>query len=178
MSRHGGSDNDVARGAGTAALKGAGLVLLAIIIGIVLLQVVDDGSPSGNTASTTAPKATTTTVKKSGSTAKTTTTTKAPTTPQREPSQLKLIVLNAGAPTGSAGTLSTALKSKGYTNQAAATDWSGANKKGTVVYCKAGLTREATALAVAVGNGATAAAFPTPAPPSSGNVDCVVAVGS
>jgi hypothetical protein len=176
MSRHGGSDSDVARGAGTAALKGAGLVLLAIIIGIVLLQVVDDGEPSGSTAPTPKPKATTTTVKKSGTT-KTTTTTKAPTTPPREPSQLKLIVLNAGAPTGAAGQLSNALKGKGYTNQEAATDWSGANKKGTVVYCKSGLTREATALAVAVGNGATAAAFPSPAPPSSGNVDCVVAVG-
>jgi hypothetical protein len=178
MSRHGGQDNDVARGAGAAALKGAGLVLLAIIIGIVLLNVVDDGDPVRDTSATTKPKTTTTTKPKSTQTTKKpTTTTKAPTTPPRSPDQVHLIVLNAGAPSGSARDVSTALKSKGYTNQEPATDWPKANKKGRTVFCKAGLDREASALAVAVGEGAATAAFPNPAPPSSGNVDCVVAVG-
>ncbi len=181
MSRPGGTrdngrDNgDVVRGASVAAAKGAGLVLLAIIIGIVLLNVVDDGSKpsattSGQKTTTTTQKATTQTTKK-----KSTTTTS--NTPAKSPSQVRVIVLNAGAPTGSAGNLSSALRGKGYTNQVLASDWSNAGITGKVVYCKPGFTQEGAALALAVGPGTPNKPFPTPAPPSSANVDCVVAIG-
>ncbi|MCU1426781.1 MAG: LytR cell envelope-related transcriptional attenuator [Actinomycetia bacterium] len=180
MSRQGGNrDNgDVARGASVAAAKGAGLVLLAIIIGIVLLQVVDDGRTPAGTAQT---HKTTTTTHKPATTTKTTkpttSTTKAPARAVKSPDQVRVIVLNAGAPTGSANTVSQALRAKGYTNQQPPNNWANANQKGTSVLCRPGSEQEGAALAIAVGNGATVKPFPNPPPPSSGNVDCVVAVG-
>jgi hypothetical protein len=178
MSRHGGRDSDdLARGAGTAAARGAGLVVLAVIIGIVLLQVVDDG--------TTAPKnasaqnvTTTTTHRKNTTTTRPSSTTKAPVQPTRAPSQVRVIALNAGAPTGSGGAMHDALLQKGYSNQPEANTWNGAAKNGVIVYCKAGFEREAAALAIAAGKNAKVQPFPSPAPPFSANVDCVVAVGA
>jgi hypothetical protein len=179
MSRSGGFQNDdVVRGAGVQLAKGAGLVLLAIIIGVVLLQVVDDGKSgpvSAASPTTTTTAKSTTTNANSG----TTTTTKKPTTPAKSPDQVRVVVLNAGAKTGAAKAMSTALRSKGYTNQPnQATDWANKTQTGNTVLCKAGLDREAASLALAVGSGTKTAAFPTPPPPSSNNVDCVVAVGA
>jgi hypothetical protein len=181
MSRPGGTrdnghDNgDVARGASVAAAKGAGLVVLAIIIGIVLLNIVDNGSKSSSTPSTH--KTTSTTKKTTSTTKKTTSTTKAPVTTARAPALVRVIVLNGGAPTGSAKAMSSTLRSKGYTNQVLYGDWPNAGVTGKVVYCKPGFTQEGLALALAVGPGATSKPFPTTAPPLSANVDCVVTVG-
>jgi hypothetical protein len=176
MSTRGGNSNDdVVRGAGVQLAKGAGLVLVAIIIGIVLLQVVDDGSDTNVPA---AQNSTTTTTAKKGTTVPPTTVTTVPSTPQKQPDQVRLVVLNAGAPTGAAGDLSDSLRTKGYTTQVRATDWPNANRQGTTVLCKPAFSREASALAIAVGAGTKTAAFPTPPPPSSDNVDCVVAVGA
>jgi len=148
-----------------------------VIIGIVLLQIVDDGKTNVPAAA----KSTTTTTARTTSTTKkpTTTTTKQPTTPVKQPSQVPIVVVNAGAKPGSARTMSTALKGKGYTNQPnQPTDWS-AKRSGNAVLCKTGFQREGVALAMAVGAGTQTAAFPTTSPPpSSGNVDCVVAIGS
>ena len=107
-----------------------------------------------------------------------TTTTAKPTTPVKAPDQVRVIVLNAGAKTGAAGTLSDALRTKGYTNQQRATDWPGIKGKGTSVFCKPGFEREAVPLAMAVGPGTKTPAFPNPPPPSSNDVDCVVATGA
>jgi hypothetical protein len=177
MSRPGGFQNDdVARGAGVQLAKGAGLVLLAIIIGIVLLQVVDDGDVSNTSAG--ASSTTTTTQRNTTTTRAPTTRTTVASTPAKAPDQVRVIVLNAGAATGAAGDLSDALRTKGYTNQVRATDWPGASGKGTSVYCKPGFEREASMLAIAVGAGTKTPSFPSPPPPSSENVDCVVAVGA
>jgi hypothetical protein len=181
MSRHGGAreGDDVARGAGVQAAKGAGLVLLAVIIGIVLLQVVDDGSKapsnagaSGTTTQTTHRATTTTT---SGHT---TTTTKVAVTPARPPSQVRVIALNAGAPSGAAATMHNSLQTKGYTNQQPANDWAGTKLHGNTVYCRAGFEQEAQALAVAVGQGTAIKPWPSPPPPFSASSDCVVGVGA
>jgi hypothetical protein len=179
VSRQGGSPNDdVVRCAGVQLAKGAGLVLIAIIIGVVLLQIVDDGKSGPVSA---APPSTTTTTKPTTTEPNTgtTTTTKKPTTPAKSPDQVRVVVLNAGAKTGSARTTSTSLRSKGYTNQPnQPTDWTGKTQTGNSVLCKAGFDREAASLAIAVGSGTKTAPFPTPPPPSSTNVDCVVAVGA
>ena len=177
MSRPGGFQNDdVVRGAGANMAKGIGLIAVAVIIGIILLQIVDDGS--GPAAQPTSDKPTTTT--KATSTTKPTATTTKATTPAKAPAQVRVEVVNAGAPTGAAKNMSTALKSKGYTNQPnQPTDWAAGKRAGNVVMCKSGFEREAAALAAAVGAGTKTAAFPTSnPPPSSANVDCVVAVGS
>jgi hypothetical protein len=175
MSRPGGFQNDeVVRGAGVHMAKGIGLIAVAVIIGIVLLQIVDDGKTDLPAA---AKPTTTTTAPTTQTTKKPTTTTKKPTTPIKQPSQVRVVVLNAGAQPGSARNMSQALKTKGYTNQPnQPTDWS-AKRKGNAVLCRSGFQREAGALALAVGAGTQTAAFPSTPPPSSANVDCVVVVG-
>ena len=87
----------MARGAGYAAFLGAALIGVAVIIGIVLLQIGDQDETGPSAAGPTA-KTTTTTTKPStsGSTPDTTDST----APPRSPSQVHLIVLNGGAASG------------------------------------------------------------------------------
>jgi LytR cell envelope-related transcriptional attenuator len=169
-----GNGGNVARGAGFAAAKGAALIGVAVVIGIVLLNVVDDGS--NGPASDTATGATTTTTA-APSTTKPSTATTADTVPAKTPAELAVLVLNGGAPGGAAASKSNDLKLKGYTNELPPADWSGKTQTGNVVMCKPGLDQEAAALATAVGQGTPVQAFPDPAPPGSGNADCVVVVG-
>src|SRR4051812_30978197 len=141
MNRPAGGNNggDVARGAGSAAVKGALLIGVAVVIGILLLQQVDSGTSTANSSSTSTTKAkpkTTTTVKSTEATSTTTTVAAAaPKTPQ----QLRVIVLNAGSPAGTASTMSKQLKTQNYTNQATANDWKGHTQTGNAVMCRAGL---------------------------------------
>lgn len=175
---------DVARGAGFAVAKGALLIGLAVVIGIVLLQQVDNGkkssTPVATTATTAKPK-TTTTVQRA---ATTTTPTTAPLAPPKTPDQLRVIVLNGGAPAGTAKDMSdNTLKPAGYTNQATPNNWSGHTQQGNSVICDAGLDREAAALATAVGSGTAVPVQPMPSPPppfgdGPPKVDCFVIVGS
>jgi len=171
-----GDGSAVARTAGFAAAKGAGLIAVAVIVGVLLLQIVDDGStgPIGNAGDASA--ATTTTAKKPASD-KTTTTLDLTMAPAKTADQVRVLVLNGGAAAGSAGTLSEALKAKGYTNQEPANDDT-AKRSGNVVHCRAGLEREASALAVAVGDGTPVEPFPDPAPAHSAAADCVVITGA
>src|SRR3954451_48387 len=176
----GGSSGDAAR-AGFAAGKGALLIALAVIVGIILLKQMPDNNKSA--ASTTTPTTksqpkTTTTVKKSGSS-----TTTVPAAAVKSPAELRVIVLNGGAPAGAAGQMSTTLKQKNYKNQAEASNWSGKKQSGNAVTCKPGLEREATGLATTVGGASPVPTFawPSPAPPDTDGpppVDCVVVVGS
>jgi hypothetical protein len=161
-----------ARGNSSAFVKGALLIGLAVVIGVVLLQVSDndDEGTSGAAPSDTTQPTTTTTIPP--------TTTTVPTAPPKTNAELALIVLNGGAPTGAAADMNTQLKQAGYTNQEAANDWEGQTQAGNSVLCKPGLDREAVALSVAVGENTPTAAFPDPPPPFSENVDCVVVVGA
>jgi len=175
-----GGGGDVARGAGYAALLGALLIGVAVVIGIVLLQIGDnnDNGPAtaGGHPTTTKPAHTTTTRPTGGTTSST--------MPAKAPSAVSLIVLNGGAPSGKAGDMSDALKLKGYTNQPQpANDWTGHHESGDAVYCRQGLGREGAALAVAVGSISGASVplhvpYPAPPPPFSTNMDCVVVVGA
>ena len=174
MNRPSGGNGELARGASGAALKGAALIGLAVIVGVFILQRVDTSNAGSTTAPTTAK--TTTTVHSSQPT--TTTTTK-PLTPPKTPDQLKVLVLNGGAPTGAAALMRTKLQQVGYTNQPQASTWTGHTQAGKSVMCRSGLDREAVALSQQTAlQGAKVVAFPTPAPPSSDGVDCIVVVGS
>jgi len=164
----------MARGASAAAAKGAALIGLAVIVGVFLLQRTDTSANSSSTPVNTVK--TTTTVKTAQST---TTSTTLPATPTKTPDQLKVLVLNGGAPTGAAATMRTKLQSAGYTNQAPASTWTGHTQTGKSVMCKSGLSREAVALSVQTAlQGSKVVTFPTPPPPSSDAVDCVVVVGA
>jgi hypothetical protein len=177
MSRQqrGSGRGEVARGAGYAGLLGAALIGVAVIIGIVLLQIGDDNAtvPSG-AASPVKTTTTTTTTKPSDST----TNTSGNTTPPRSPSQVHIIVLNGGAATGEAAHTSQLLKLKGYTNIDDANTWTGHKQAGNTVYCRAGLQREGAALATGVPGAKLSLPYPTPAPPFTDGTDCVVIVGS
>jgi hypothetical protein len=158
-------------------LKGALLIGVAVIVGIFLLNRVDD-TKSAATPTTSKPK-TTTTARQAGATTTTTPPTTVPSTPAKTPDQLRLIVLNGGAASGKANTMRTSLVQAGYTNQPQANNWSGHKQTGNSVLCKSGFSREAVALSQQTAlQGSKVEPFPTPAPPFSSDVDCVVVVGS
>ena len=176
--RTGGSaERRIPLGAGSQTLKGAALVAAAVLLGIILLNVVDDGG-SGPASAAKTPK-TTTTTSVTTTTKKGTTTTTARAAAEKTPAQLKLIVLNAGAPTGSAGTVSQTLRTKGYTNQGKANNDPN-HISGKKVLCKSGLTRETAKLVTLLGKNTTKGVLPTgsAAPPHSAGFDCVVLVGA
>ena len=177
MSRQqrGGGRGDVARGAGYAALLGAVLIGVAVIIGIVLLQIGDNDN-NGPAGAASRPKSTTSTTKpKSQGTTSTTTNSSSP---ARTPSQVHRIVLNGGAPSGQAAHESSSLRLRGYTNQDTANTWSGHSQTGSTVYCRDSLQREGAALATGITGAKLVIPYPTPAPPFTDGTDCAVVVGS
>jgi hypothetical protein len=157
--------------AGFSAARGAALVAIAVIIGVVLLQAIDDGNDGpvgdGGPASTT----TTTTPASTGSSGpETTTTTKAAALP---PGQVTVRVLNGSGVAGAAGTLTNTLKAKGYKTLVAS---DASPRTGTVVYAKTGRTTECTTLSASVPN-SKVQAMPTPVPGGQ-DADCIVVIGS
>jgi len=161
--------------AGFSAARGAALVAVAVIIGIVLLQAIDDGNdgPVGDggpaSTTTTTTKASTTT-DSSGSSSSTTPTTKAAVL---TPAQTTVRVLNGSGVAGAAGNLTNTLKAKGY-KTLVATD--APTRSGTVVYAKPGRTTECTTLSGLVPN-SKVQAMPTPVPGGQ-DADCIVIIGS
>ena len=160
--------------AGFSAARGAALVAVAVIIGIVLLQAIDDGNDgpvgdggSSSTSSTSTPASTNTT---GGGSSSTTSTTKAAPVP---PAQVTARVLNGSGTAGAAGTLTNTLKAKGYKTLVAS---DASPRTGTVVYAKAGRTAECTTLAESVPN-AKVQPMPTPVPGGQ-DADCIVVIGS
>lgn len=152
-----------------SAARGAGLIGLAVIVGIVLLQVVDDGSsgPSngggGGGGGVTPTDATGETTATTGN--------------GREPAEVRVIVLNAGQPPGSALNVSNALKLVGYTTLSPSND--PVERQGVAVQCREGFDAEAAALANAVQQGATVEPFPAQPPvPEAADADCYVLLGT
>jgi hypothetical protein len=146
-----------------SAARGAVLIGVAVVIGIVLLQVVDEGVPpgSGQTAATGTSNGGTTTTAKSD---------------VRPPQQVRVLVLNGSGVSMAAATMANKLRGLGY---AIAGTSNAPLQTGTVVACRAGFEKEAAVLAGGdvVGTGATIAAFPEPAPAGAENADCIVVVG-
>jgi hypothetical protein len=160
--------------AGFSAARGAALVAVAVIIGVVLLQAIDDGNDGpvgdGGPASTTTTTTATSTSSSSASGSTTSTTVKAAVLP---PAQVTVRVLNGSGQAGAAGTLTNTLKAKGY-KTLVATDAS--PRTGTVVYAKTGRTTECTTLSTSVPN-SKVQAMPTPVPGGQ-DADCIVVIGS
>jgi hypothetical protein len=158
-----------------SAVRGAGLVGLAVVLGIVLLQVIDKG-PVGNGATaahksqaTTTPTPTSAAAPASSQPA---TTAKAGNAKPR--AEVRVLVFNAGAASGAAGNMTNKLRSLGY--QLAPPANTNA-RKGTAVQCTQGLDKEAAQLQGDVGAGTTVEPFANPALPGTENVNCVVLVG-
>jgi hypothetical protein len=172
------------------AARGAALIGLAVIVGIIGLQVLDDSTPGGSqvtvptsttTTATSAPATTaaagaTTTTAKPATTAASGAATTTTTAKTKKNSDVKVVVYNASGINGMAANMNDKLKSAGYNSTV------GGNlspvRTGTTVQCRAGLDAEATKLATqGVGNGATVTPFPSNPPKGSDQADCIVVLG-
>lgn len=148
---------------GSSGFKGAVLVGLAVIAGIVGLQIVDDSgnSTSTNVAATnatTAPGSVTTTVA------------------VRPPNEVRVKVYNASGVLGVAQTMTDTLQAKGYNMQAPATITK--TRAGTAVQCLAGFEGEAAQLAAAIANGTPVEPYPSSPPDGADTADCLVIIGT
>src|SRR5580704_11399783 len=151
------------------AARGAVLVGVAVVLGIVLYSVVNHTNGSGGggvRAGGTTPSSS------SGSTGTTATTT---VNSGRPPAQVKIFVQNASGVSGAAATKANVLRGLGYA--IVGTGNALTPQTGTVVGCKTGFTKEADTLAKAVGVGTTVGAYPTPPPANSTSADCIVTIG-
>ena len=169
------------QGASPQMLKTVGLIVAALLIGVVLLNVVDDGKtaavkPSNNSTSSTKPATTGT------DPGKTTKPTQPASKVVRKPLEFKIMVLNASGVSGVAKTMASALRTKGYTSQQDAAT-AVTVRTGTAVQCRAGFDGEAAALLVQVANKAKSEPFPATVPKISGksvidpSVQCLVIIG-
>jgi hypothetical protein len=146
-----------------SAARGAVLIGVAVVIGIVLLQVVDNGSPVGSGQSSGSHTGGVTTTTKSGA---------------RNPQAVRVIVLNGSGLSGAAANLTNKLRGLGYVM---GVPGNAATQSGTTVSCRSGFEKEAAILAGPNLAGspvaATVTAFPNPEPPEAANEDCVITVG-
>jgi hypothetical protein len=159
-----------------SAARGALLIGIAVIIGIVLLQVIDDGTsgPIGN-GSVSAGGTTGTTAPGGDDSSSSTTTPTTAATPVKPPAEVAVLVLNGSGRPGAATAQSNALKAKGYQTLTPADT---AERQGNIVYFKAGFDRECTTVATNVDGAPKVEAMPSPAPTGSESASCVVILGS
>jgi hypothetical protein len=144
-----------------SAARGAVLIGLAVVIGIVLLQVVDKGGGSGGVAPpVTEPtnQSTTSTTGEGG----------------RSPDQVRVLVLNGSGLANAAGTKANELRGDGY---AIAGTGNAPQQTGSTVACVSGFDKEADSLAKTAGAGFSIAPYPDPPPAGAENADCIVTLG-
>lgn len=154
-----------------SAVRGAGLIGLAVILGIVLLQVIDKGPSGGGTAASERPTQTTT----AGTTATTQPGTTATTAPgARQRSEVRVGVFNGSGVSGAAMNMTNKLRMLGYQLVQPADT---AARTGNVVACKQGFDKEVAQLQGDVGPGTGVEAFPGSPPPGTENVNCIVLLG-
>lgn len=160
-----GSSSAGGSGVPTSA-RGAVLVGVAVILGVVGLQILDDAG------TTTTPTAAGTTVTSASDTSSNASTTAAA---ARAPSQVRVKVYNASGTKGQAQATSDKLKGLGYVTAAPADAPS--TRTGTGVQCVAGFDKEAAALATALGAGAVVEPYPSSPPAGATEADCLVIAG-
>ena len=154
-----------------AFARGSGLVAVALVIGIVLLQWSDastDAAAGGQPPPTGTPVA---------PPESTTTTSTAPAGP-RPPAQVAVLVLNATGKGNQAKPMSDRLAVVGYHTL---TPGNAARRADSTVLCRPGLDREATALVAATGLPATTGPLDAAAAAGlsgAGDADCVVVLGA
>ena len=143
------------------AARGAALIGVAVVIGIILLQVVDEGPSIGGPTP--------------GNGTNRTTSTSGPDV--HPPQEVSVLVLNGSGVSQAANTKASDLRGLGYPIVGA--ENAPAVQNGTTIQCRAGYDAEAKALAKAVdpSGAATVGAFPDPAPTGSESAICIVTVG-
>jgi hypothetical protein len=169
-----GSKAEFARSAGMAVGRGTLLIGVAVIIGVLLLQVVDPGPSAGSASVTTTTK--TTTVTTTPGTGSTVTTNTAPTSTSgggtHTPAQIHVVVLNGSGVQGAAGVKTTALKNKGYNT---GTPGDATTQTGTTTACASGYTADAAGIVAIIGG--KAIAYPASPPNAASGYSCYVVLG-
>jgi hypothetical protein len=155
-----------ARSPGAAGgAKGAVVVGLAVILGIVGLQILDDSDDGSSSATGTTTGVTVTTGP--GVT----------TVPMRTNANVRVKVYNATGVSGKAQALTDTLKADGYNTQEPTSLED--RPQGIVVECVAGFEREAGVLSLyGVGPPSTVADYPSDPPEGASDADCLVIIGS
>lgn len=150
------------------AARGAALIGVAVVVGIVLLQVVDN--PTGGSGGSDVTQTTPATDSDNGNGNGQNNDVAIP------PADVSVSVLNASGIAGAAQMQTDALVTLGYSTLPPA-DAPGL-QDGVTVACKQGFEDAAQPLATAVGQGATVAAFPDPVPAGAEQADCIVFLGT
>ena len=180
---HARGDGSFGRSAGTQTLKGAGLLAVAVIIGIILLHTAPPNITAVSTSSVTPP-----TTKAPKAKTSHTTTTEAPlatttTAPQAHPAaQVKVAVANGSGVPGLAGRIRVQLNSAGYNTSIPAVN-APAAVAATVIYYVAGYAPDADAIATGQLSlpASVVKPMPTPAPvpqAAQQGADVLVVAGS
>jgi len=159
-----GSDRGVRPDPGNPAMRGAVLIGLAVVIGIALLQVVDDVPKSGVAATPTGPTSSTVDRKVLG----------------RPTNQVRIQVLNGSGIAGNARDKSNVLKSLGYST---IDPGDTATQAGSTLACKKGFEKEQFFLKITLDNKqipVSIVPFPAPAPSAAkvDQIDCLVVLGT
>ena len=142
------------------AARGGILIGVAVVIGIILLQVVDNANPGSSSSQS------------NGSANHRTTTTKA--SEARPPEEVQVAVYNASGVAGAAQETANRLTQLGYIT---GTVGNASDQAGTTVQCQAGYEEEAKQLA-AIPELAGANIVSGFAPPAdAGNANCVIILG-
>ena len=152
------------------AARGAALIGLAVVIGIVLLQVVDNPTGGSDSDGSDSPPVTDANGSngdgQDGNTDGTI-----------DKSQVRVLVLNASGVSGAAAAQRDALMVDGW-NTLEPGD-APAVQDGITIACSTGFEAAAQPLADDVGQGATVVAFPTEPPvPEAADADCLVLLGT
>lgn len=173
--RHAAADGSFGRSAGAAGGRGFGLIALALLLGVGVLNATGDDPPGPQLTVGDRP-----TTVPSGDGDKTTTTVAVTTTttPARPPGEVKLLVVNGTRTKGAAAKVSDRLRPPGY-NVLAPTDGTAADSSS--VFFGEGFEREAGAIAQSLELAPeTVKPLPTPVPVKGGDIrgaNVVVLVG-
>lgn len=180
---HARDDGSFGRSAGTQTLKGAALLILALVIGVVLLRT----APHNSTSVSTLPglsSATTSPSRSSSGGSPTTVPTTAPSTtspPAHAADEVHLLVANGAGVAGLAGKIRGQLNAAGYNTDKPAIN-SPTSVATTGIYYQPGFEADAVAVAQTLGLGpANVSAMPTPPPVAASDltaVDVLVVAGS
>ena len=166
--RHAAEDGSFGRSAGMAAGRGAALLAVAVLLGVVALQAADDTPPERVAADdrtpATRPRNTTTSSRPSPTTA-----------PVRPPREVKVLSANGTTVRGAAGRVRDTLRAKGY-NVLAPGDAQRTDT--TSVFSTPGYEREAEAVAQVLDLPAgSVKPLPSPPPTEVRGANVVVVVG-
>jgi hypothetical protein len=175
--RHTSGDGSLARSGGGAAVRGAVLIAVAVILGLVLLSkgiedgnLISLGTDNGGSTSGTGDGATTTTA----TAGETTTTTLAP---PRPPNEVKVLVLNGAA--GKTGVAARATQQLQAVNYNVLSPDNAPDAPVSTVYFTPGYQSDAQAIAGALGITTPVAPMPAPPPvPDIRGANVVVVLGA